>query len=217
MPIFKTQFLHFLPLPFGFQEMSRGNGLNPHEPLGIRHRFLNFVINSLIGPKRKRVSLGGDGSTPPSESMEVPITGGVSSRNYKNGGEVVIDFRHIDNEEAEISTNSIQKLSSSVVDFSNKKSGFISMADQNLQKRGGKERRNFDSRRGNLGEKGKKERTEEENGNHSIMRPSSSSRPLLTTVASNINQKAEDFIRSRKETMNNHYRFGQITQETSNS
>lgn len=181
------------------------------------------------------------------ESVEVPIIG--SSRNMNtmtsktsiagNGvlnNEVIIDFRHIEDEPAEIST-SVRKLSSQV-NSPEKNSFILTAADQipmvvrgKERGRGGgrrqkqqqhsadpsKERESEDHSREeyyNQKEKGIRTEPHSTTGNESEdavrkhLPRSRASRPPQMSVATNINEKADAFIRSRKEAMSKNFGYG---------
>lgn len=204
------------------------------QPLGICHRFFNFIINNLIGKGLNRVTLG-QARTVSNESVQVPIEG--STRNLKgsinpsskSNGEVIVEFMHLDKEE---NRNPVQDFSSSV-HFPKKngsKNGLIEN-DAGFQGPSGKDPPEVKHPAANHetgpkvvaiketagNNRGKDKNNQEKSipihqrttsGNEAggtITIPQRPFRPLLMSVASNINEKADAFIRSRKEAMSKHY------------
>ncbi|KAL3517534.1 hypothetical protein ACH5RR_020123 [Cinchona calisaya] len=156
--------------------MAKGSDNNNLQALGICRRFFNFILNNLVGQGVKRVTLG-------RESVDVPIED--SSRNVKinkrlseGNGEVVIEFRHI--EEVENS----------------KQNGLI-LADQKRmipikESAGNREKEN----------KEKKQQYQDDAIHRSGNESQDTVLPMPKRPANtNINQMAEDFIRRKKEAM----------------
>lgn len=177
------------------------------QPLGICQRFLKLLMSNLFGRGIKHITLGGR------ESVEVPIE--APSRNGRNSvlkpsaksnGEIVIDFRHIE-------------------PTSNKNGNLAATEKTDASRFGGNHHKGRpptatlaqESAVRNMG--GGKNDTEKDiiNGRKPAdketmtMAPGQSLRPLLMKAPSNINEKADDFIRSRKEAMNKHFNSSYVS------
>lgn len=166
----------------------------------------------------------------------IPSNTSIGGINGVLNNEVVIDFRHIEKEEESPAENSIststsfRKLSSQI-NFPNYKNGFIlKAADRIPVEEHGKERGGRGGGRSqHSADQSKKEESEDHSrekntaavtattttsGSESedAMRKHNSrsraSRPPLKSVASNINEKADAFIRSRKEVMKKNFGYG---------
>lgn len=177
------------------------------QPLGICQRFLKLFTSNLFGRGIKHVTLGRR------ESVEVPIeapsrngSNSVLKPSAKSNGEIVIEFRHIEPTSNKNGNLAVPEKTDSSGFGGNHHKGCSPTATL-AQEIAGRNRG------------GGKNDTEKDiiiihhqtiNGREPAdketmtMAPRQSLRPLLMKAPS-INEKADDFIRSRKEAMNKHF------------
>ncbi|KAI3682719.1 hypothetical protein L1987_82909 [Smallanthus sonchifolius] len=154
-------------------------------PLGICHRLFNFIMNSITRGTR-HIALGTSNTTSPQDNETRSFEASHTSQNEvtrPESHELLVEFRH---------TNG------PIVNRTSNTSGQILVQENRNLTRARKETDSQDRGKGN-GDSGKA--TEKSTLTIVDGENLPGRKPHLLSVASNINEKADAFIRSRKEAM----------------